>query len=176
MHFTSYPSSVLFFLFNLKYTEWQKWFQTIVFILSLNKHQDHDCLKLNDSFSAVFISGFIKSDLRRQKANLKAEVQTVSVSTSVCVTWRYGRDLHILVERECIRCRPGSALYALSSHCCRHRWMQGLHCCTGENFLSKLTKNILCSQMLSAESAIQLCWAALWLALTACLLSFTIKS
>lgn len=42
--------------------------------------------KLNFSLSSAFTTAFIKSDLRRQKANLLAEGQTVSVSTSASAT------------------------------------------------------------------------------------------
>jgi len=43
--------------------------------------------KTSITFSVPFIVGLIKSDLRRQKANLQqSEVRTVSVSTSVCAT------------------------------------------------------------------------------------------
>lgn len=45
---------------------------------------------LPHSLSPVVITGFIKSDLRRQKANLQAEEQTVSVSPAVCVLHEVG--------------------------------------------------------------------------------------
>lgn len=50
---------------------------------------------------------------------------------------------------------PGSVLNAVSSHCSAQYW------CTGGNFLSKLTKKILYSQMMFAESTILLCLTAL---------------
>ncbi len=93
---------------------------------------------IGNTFPSPLCLGFIKSDLRRQKANLKSEVQTVSVSPAVCASWSQRRHLHMPVQKECVRCRSGSGLDALSSHCCRHacEWMQGLHCYTGGNFLS----------------------------------------
>uniref|UniRef100_A0A671U9Q4 FLVCR choline and putative heme transporter 2 n=1 Tax=Sparus aurata TaxID=8175 RepID=A0A671U9Q4_SPAAU len=64
----------------------------IIFTISQGKIIDKWGTLAGNIFLSIFlligtvITGFIKSDLRRQKANLKAEVQTVSVSTSVCVT------------------------------------------------------------------------------------------
>lgn len=44
---------------------------------------DHTIKDNNFSTSFVCFTGFIKSDLRRQKANLQTQVQTESVSKSI---------------------------------------------------------------------------------------------
>uniref|UniRef100_A0A8P4GIL5 FLVCR choline and putative heme transporter 2 n=1 Tax=Dicentrarchus labrax TaxID=13489 RepID=A0A8P4GIL5_DICLA len=64
----------------------------IIFTISQGKIIDKWGTLAGNIFLCIFLligtvmTGFIKSDLRRQKANLQAEVQTVSVSTSVCAT------------------------------------------------------------------------------------------
>ncbi|XP_053191139.1 feline leukemia virus subgroup C receptor-related protein 2 [Scomber japonicus] len=62
----------------------------IIFTISQGKIIDKWGTLAGNIFLSIFlligtiITGLIKSDLRRQKANLQAEVQTVSVSTCVC--------------------------------------------------------------------------------------------
>uniref|UniRef100_A0A3Q3E1J3 FLVCR choline and putative heme transporter 2a n=1 Tax=Labrus bergylta TaxID=56723 RepID=A0A3Q3E1J3_9LABR len=63
----------------------------IIFTIAQGKIIDKWGTLTGNIFLCIFLligsvmTGFIKSDLRRQKANLQAEVQTASVSTCVCV-------------------------------------------------------------------------------------------
>ncbi|KAM6968472.1 choline/ethanolamine transporter flvcr2a isoform 1-T3 [Tautogolabrus adspersus] len=88
----------------------------IIFTIAQGKIIDKWGTLAGNIFLCIFLligsvmTGFIKSDLRRQKANLQTEVQTASVSTFVCVTQSQRWDLHIPLGRECVRCRPDSAL------------------------------------------------------------------
>lgn len=95
--------------------------------------------------SFVGITGFIKSDLRRQKANLQTAEQSVSVSISLTAS-------HVLASdaARCILCCKKALLVDLGCgpdttlHCCKHEGME-LSC----NFLSALSDHsaTFCSKL-----------------------------